>query len=56
MEKKAKQTSGYQIQYSTGKKFTKKTTVTKTMKKNTITKLTVKKLKSQKRYYVRIRT
>lgn len=53
--KQSTSTTGYQIQYSTGKKFTKKTTVSKTVKKSS-TKLTVKKLKAKKKYYVRIRT
>lgn len=46
---------GYQIQYSTSKKFTKKTT--KTVKVTTTKALnrTVKNLKSGKRYYVRVR-
>lgn len=55
-KKQKKSASGYQIQYSTSKKFTKKTTVTKTVKKNSTTKLTVKNLKAKKKYYVRIRT
>ena len=55
-KKQKKSTSGYQIQYSTSKKFTKKTSVTKTVKKNSTTKLTVKNLKAKKKYYVRIRT
>ena len=44
--------SGYQIQYSTSKKFTKKTTKSKTTKK---TSYTVKNLKNKKTYYVRVR-
>lgn len=55
-KKQPKSTTGYQIQVSTSKKFTKKATMTKTVKKNSITKLTVKKLKPKKKYYVRIRT
>lgn len=55
-KKQASQTTGYQIQYSTSKKFTKKTTKSVTIKKNKTTKATVKKLKSKKKYYVRIRT
>ncbi|MCI9175802.1 MAG: hypothetical protein HFH49_12830 [Lachnospiraceae bacterium] len=55
-KKQAKSTDGYQIQYSTSKKFTKKTTKTKTVKKASARKLTIKKLKAQKKYYVRIRT
>lgn len=48
--------TGYQIQYSTSKKFTKKTTKVKAVKKTSTTKLTVRKLKAKKKYYVRIRT
>lgn len=54
--KQAKSTDGYQLQYSTSKKFTKKATVTKTVKKSSKTKLDVKKCKAKKRYYVRVRT
>jgi len=53
-KKQAKNTNGYQIQYSTSKKFAKaKTKVVKGKKK---TKITLKKLKSKKKYYVRVRT
>ena len=45
---------GYQVQYSTDKKF-KKNTKTVTIKKNK-TSTTVKKLKANKKYYVRVRT
>lgn len=54
--KKQKSVSGYQIQYSTSKKFTKKTTKVKDVNGASKTKLTVKKLKAKKQYYVRIRT
>ena len=54
--KKVSGVSGYQVQYSTSKKFTKKTTKSKLIKKNKTTKVTLKKLKSKKKYYVRIRT
>ena len=54
--KKQAEVSGYQIQYSTNKKFKKKGTKIKTVKKSTAAKLTVKKLKAGKKYYVRIRT
>ena len=50
------QTTGYEIQYSTSKKFTKSTTKTKTVKKNTTTSITLKSLKANKKYYVRVRT
>ena len=51
---KQKDVNGYQIQYSTSKKFTKKTTKTKNIsnKKNNCT---LTKLKSKKTYYVKIR-
>lgn len=55
-KKQAAQTTGYEIQYSTSKKFKKKTTLTKIIKKTSTTKLSVSKLKAKKRYYVRIRT
>lgn len=48
--------TGYQIQYSTTSKFTKKTTKSLTIKKNKTTSATVKKLKAKKKYYVRVRT
>ena len=47
--------SGYEVQYSTSKKFTKKTTKTVKVKKSS-KKTTIKKLKKGKKYYVRIRT
>ena len=49
------ETTGYQIEYSTNKKFrtgNKKTKITK----NKVTESTIKKLKAKKKYYVRIRT
>ena len=54
--KKVKGVKGYQIQYSRSKKFKKKARKTVTIKKAKITKKTIKKLKSGKRYYVRVRT
>ena len=54
-KKQAKQTTGYELQYSTDKKFKNATKKIK-MKKNKITSKTVKKLKGKKKYYVRIRT
>lgn len=54
--KQTRQTTGYEIQYSTNKKFTKKTTKRVTIKKNKTTSKSVIKTKSAKRYYVRIRT
>ena len=53
-KKMNKNITGYQIQYSTNKKF--KKNVTKTLKKKTVTKMLVKRLKAKKKYYVRIRT
>ena len=53
--KQNKNASGYIIEYSTSKKFTKKTTGRITVKKNSTVKKTVKKLKSKKTYYIRIR-
>ena len=47
--------SGYEIQYSTSKKFTKKTTKTVTVKGKSKTAKTIAKLKSGKKYYVRVR-
>ena len=55
-KKQTKSINGYQIQYSTNKKFTKKTTVAKTVKKASATKLNIKKCKAGKKYYIRIRT
>lgn len=46
---------GYQIQYSSDKKF-KKNNKSITVTKQKTTKATVKKLKSKKKYYVRVRT
>jgi hypothetical protein len=51
----AKGIKGYEIQYSTDKKF-KKDVKTVTIKKAKTTSKTIKKLKSKKKYYVRIRT
>lgn len=51
-----KKVSGYIIEYSTSKKFTKKTTKTVTLKKNSTTAKTITGLKTGKTYYVRIRS
>ena len=51
--KKVSGVTGYQLQYSTSKKFKKAKTVR--IKKAKTVKKTVKKLRSKKRYYVRIR-
>jgi surface protein len=55
--KKATQITGYEIQYATDKKFTKKTTQTRTVtvKSKKLT-ATIGKLSAKKTYYVRIRT
>lgn len=54
-KKRARQTSGYQLQYATNKKFTAhKTTITSTARR--ITKKTVRGLIHKRTYYVRIRT
>ena len=50
--KKVAGAAGYEVQYSTSKKFTKKTTKSKTTKK---TSYTVKSLKDKTTYYVRVR-
>ena len=50
--KKIKGAKGYTIQYSTGKKFKKRYTKTITIKG---TKKTIKKLKANKKYYIRVR-
>ncbi len=55
-KKQKTQTTGYELQYSTGSKFTKKATKTVTVKKNKTTSYTLKKLKAKKKYYVRVRT
>lgn len=55
-KKQTKQVSGYQVQYSTSKKFTAKTTKVKTIKSYKTTSKKVKKLKKKKTYYTRVRT
>lgn len=55
-KKQTVQTSGYQIQYSTSSKFTDKTSKTITVKSNKTTSKTISKLKTKKKYYVRVRT
>lgn len=54
-KKQTKYTKGYQVQYSTSKNF-KSGVKTKTVNGSKKTSLTLKKLKSKKTYYVRIRT
>ena len=50
-----KNVTGYEIQYSTSKKFTKKTTKTVTAKGKKVKSKKISKLKSKKTYYVSIR-
>ena len=54
-KKQTTQTTGYQVQVATNKKF-KKNKKTVTIKKQKTTKTTVKKLKAKKKYYVRVCT
>jgi hypothetical protein len=54
--KKTKQVDGYQLYYSTSKKFAEKYTVKKTIKSNKTVKKTFKKLKGNKKYYIKVRT
>ncbi len=54
VKKQSKQTSGYQVQYSTSKKF--KSPKAKSLTSCKKTSLKVKKLKKHKKYYVRVRT
>ena len=55
-KKQSVQTTGYEIQYSTDKKFKKKTSKTTTVKSNKTLSKKLSKKKTGKRYYVRIRT
>lgn len=52
---KKKAGNGYEVQYSTKKNFTKNTKTKKIGSKNK-TQVTIRKLKSKKKYYVRVRT
>lgn len=54
--KKKSGVTGYEIQVSTSSKFKTKQTKKYTIKKASTTSKTIKKLKSKKKYYVRIRT
>ena len=54
-KKQTTQTTGYEIQYSTDKKF-KKGVKTVRISKNKTTSKSVSKLSAKKKYYVRIRT
>ena len=53
--KKDSRASGYQIQYSTGSKFSSKQTKSITVSKNSTVSGTIKNLNKGKRYYVRVR-
>jgi len=53
--KTVKGADGYEISYSTSKKFTKKSTKTTVIKKQSTKKTTLNKLKNKKKYYVKIR-
>lgn len=55
-KKQSTQTSGYEIEYSTGNKFSKKLTKSITINNSKSTSKTIKKLKVNKKYFVRIRT
>ena len=54
--KKVKKVSGFEVQYSTGKKFPKEASPIKKVKKPAATSCKIKKLKARKKYYVRVRT
>ncbi len=54
VSKQSKQVTGYEIQYSTSKKFTSAKKLT--IKSYKTTSATIKKLKAKKTYYVRVRT
>ncbi len=55
-KKQATQTTGYELAYSTDRKFARKNTRIISISKNKTSKKTVSKLKSGRKYYVRIRT
>ncbi|MCI9488564.1 MAG: hypothetical protein HFG97_00845 [Dorea sp.] len=55
-KKQSTQTNGYEIQYSTNKKFTKKASKIKAVAKKTAKSKSITGLKAKKTYYVRIRT
>ncbi len=55
-KKQKTQVTGYEIAFSTSKKFTKKTTKSVTIDKNKTVSRTFSDLKPKKKYYVRIRT
>ncbi|MDO5293516.1 MAG: phosphatase PAP2 family protein [bacterium] len=53
--KRATKATGYEIRYSTSKKFTRSTTKTVRVTKNTVVSKTLKGMKKNKRYYVSVR-
>ena len=55
-KKQSRQTTGYQIQYSTSSKFAKKSTKSVWVKSSKATGKVIAKQKAKKKYYVRIRT
>ncbi len=55
-KKQATQVTGYEIAYSTDSKFSKKNTKIVSVRKNNVVSNTVNKLKTKKKYYLRIRT
>ena len=55
-KKQKTQTTGYELQYSTSSRFTKKTTKTVTIAKNATVSKTIHRLRAKKKYFVRIRT
>ena len=55
-QKRTSQVTGYEIQYSTTKGFTKKTTKSLKVKSYKTSAKTIKNLKSKKKYWVKIRT
>lgn len=55
-KKQAVQTTGYEVAYSTDRKFSKKNTKVVLVKKSNTTSKSVDKLKAKKKYYIRIRT
>ena len=54
--KKIRNVSGYEIKYSTSSKFTKKNNKKQLKAGKKSTGVTVKKLKSRKKYYVKLRS
>ena len=55
-KKQKTQTAGYELQYSTNKKFKQKQTKKAVIKKTKTTTYKAKKLKANKKYYIRVRT